>query len=33
MVRAEWAIFEEDYWAMNNILDDLLKRGIVISNA
>jgi predicted regulator of Ras-like GTPase activity (Roadblock/LC7/MglB family) len=25
MVRAEWAIFEEDYWAMNNILDDLLK--------
>ncbi len=25
MVRAEWAIFEEDYWAMNNALDDLLK--------
>jgi len=25
MVRAEWAIFEEDYWAMNNVLDDLLK--------
>jgi predicted regulator of Ras-like GTPase activity (Roadblock/LC7/MglB family) len=25
MVRAEWAIFEEDYWAINNILEDLLK--------
>jgi len=25
MVRAEWAIFEEDYWAINNELDDLLK--------
>ena len=25
MVRAEWAIFEEDYWAINNVLDDLLK--------
>ena len=24
MVRAEWAIFEEDYWAINNVLDDLL---------
>jgi len=23
MVRAEWAIFEEDYWAINNVLDDL----------
>jgi len=25
MVRAEWAIFEEDYWAINNVLEDLLK--------
>ena len=25
MVRAEWAIFEEDYWAINNALKDLLK--------
>jgi predicted regulator of Ras-like GTPase activity (Roadblock/LC7/MglB family) len=25
MVRAEWAIFEEDYWAINNVLDDLLR--------
>ncbi len=25
MVRAEWAIFEDDYWAINNELDDLLK--------
>jgi predicted regulator of Ras-like GTPase activity (Roadblock/LC7/MglB family) len=25
MVRAEWAIFEEDYWAINNALEDLLK--------
>ncbi|NCQ34430.1 roadblock/LC7 domain-containing protein [bacterium] len=25
MVRAEWAIFEEDFWAINNVLDDLLK--------
>ena len=25
MVRAEWAIFEEVYWAINNVLDDLLK--------
>ena len=24
MVRAEWAIFEEDYWSINNVLDDLL---------
>ncbi|RKZ16298.1 roadblock/LC7 domain-containing protein [bacterium] len=24
MVRAEWAIFEEDYWAINNVLDDLM---------
>ena len=24
MVRAEWAIFEEDYWAINNVLEDLL---------
>lgn len=25
MVRAEWAIFEEDFWAINNVLDDLRK--------
>jgi predicted regulator of Ras-like GTPase activity (Roadblock/LC7/MglB family) len=25
MVRAEWAIFEEDYWAINAALEDLLK--------
>ncbi len=25
MVRAEWAIFEEDFWAINSVLDDLLK--------
>ena len=25
MVRAEWAIFEEDFWAMNNALKDLLR--------
>ncbi len=25
MVRAEWAIFEEDFWAINNVLDDLCK--------
>jgi predicted regulator of Ras-like GTPase activity (Roadblock/LC7/MglB family) len=25
MVRAEWAIFEEDYWAINNALKDLLR--------
>jgi predicted regulator of Ras-like GTPase activity (Roadblock/LC7/MglB family) len=25
MVRAEWAIFEEDYWAINNAIEDLLK--------
>jgi predicted regulator of Ras-like GTPase activity (Roadblock/LC7/MglB family) len=25
MVRTEWAIFEEDYWAINNVLEDLLK--------
>ena len=25
MVRAEWAIFEEDYWAINNALEDLLQ--------
>ncbi len=25
MVRTEWAIFEEDYWAMNNALEDLLR--------
>ncbi|MCP4572364.1 MAG: roadblock/LC7 domain-containing protein [bacterium] len=33
MVRAEWAIFEEDYWAINNVLDDLLtssKAGNVV---
>ena len=23
MVRAEWAIFEEDFWAINNVLEDL----------
>ena len=27
MVRAGWAIFEEDYWAINNVLDDLLASG------
>jgi predicted regulator of Ras-like GTPase activity (Roadblock/LC7/MglB family) len=25
MVRAEWAIFEEDFWAINNVLEDLRK--------
>lgn len=25
MVRAEWAIFEEDYWAINVALEDLLN--------
>ena len=25
MVRAEWAIFEEDYYAINNALKDLLR--------
>jgi predicted regulator of Ras-like GTPase activity (Roadblock/LC7/MglB family) len=25
MVRAEWAIFEEDYWAITRALEDLLK--------
>ena len=25
MVRAEWTIFEDDYWAINNVLEDLLK--------
>jgi predicted regulator of Ras-like GTPase activity (Roadblock/LC7/MglB family) len=25
MVRAEWAIFEEDYWAINSALEDLLQ--------
>ncbi|MFO7654750.1 MAG: roadblock/LC7 domain-containing protein [Candidatus Krumholzibacteriia bacterium] len=25
MVRAEWAIFDEDYWAITHALEDLLK--------
>lgn len=25
MVRAEWAIFEEDFWAINNVLEDLRR--------
>jgi predicted regulator of Ras-like GTPase activity (Roadblock/LC7/MglB family) len=25
MVRAEWAIFEDDYWAITSVLDDLRK--------
>ncbi len=25
MVKADWSIFEEDYWAINSILSDLLK--------
>ena len=25
MVRAEWSIFEEDYWSIVNALEDLLK--------
>ena len=25
MVRAEWAIFEEDYWAINNALEALVQ--------
>jgi predicted regulator of Ras-like GTPase activity (Roadblock/LC7/MglB family) len=25
MVRAEWSIFEEDYWAITNALEELLK--------
>jgi predicted regulator of Ras-like GTPase activity (Roadblock/LC7/MglB family) len=25
MVRAEWAIFEEDYWAIGDALDELLR--------
>ena len=25
MVRAEWAIFEDDFWAINNALKDLLN--------
>ncbi len=25
MVRTEWAIFEEDYWAISNALEDLLE--------
>jgi predicted regulator of Ras-like GTPase activity (Roadblock/LC7/MglB family) len=25
MVRAEWAIYEDDYWAINSALEDLLK--------
>ncbi len=24
MVRAEWSIFEEDYWAITNVLEELL---------
>ena len=27
MVRAEWAIFEEDYWAIHSILTELLKNS------
>jgi predicted regulator of Ras-like GTPase activity (Roadblock/LC7/MglB family) len=25
MVKADWSIFEEDYWAINSVLTDLLK--------
>jgi len=25
MVKADWQIFEEDYWAINSVLSDLLK--------
>ncbi len=25
MVKADWSIFEEDYWAINSVLADLLK--------
>ena len=25
MVKADWSIFEEDYWAINSVLSDLLK--------
>ncbi len=25
MPKADWAIFEEDYWAINSVLSDLLK--------
>ncbi len=25
MVKADWSIYEEDYWAMNSVLDELLR--------
>ena len=25
MVKADWSIYEEDYWAMNSVMSDLLK--------
>ncbi len=25
MVKADWSIYEEDYWAINSVLEDLLK--------
>lgn len=25
MVKADWSIYEEDYWAMNSVMGDLLK--------
>ena len=25
MVKANWSIYEEDYWAINSVLEDLLK--------
>ena len=27
MVRANWSIFEEDYWAIHSILTELLKNS------
>jgi predicted regulator of Ras-like GTPase activity (Roadblock/LC7/MglB family) len=32
MVKADWAIFEEDYWAINSVLGDLLKSSNSTSN-
>jgi predicted regulator of Ras-like GTPase activity (Roadblock/LC7/MglB family) len=32
MVKADWAIFEEDYWAINSVLSDLLKSSNSTSN-
>ncbi len=27
MVKADWTIYEEDYWAINSVLKELLKNS------